>query len=387
MGDDSKIEWTDATWNPTVGCTKVSDGCDHCYAERLVEGRMKQRYPHGFGQVVLHPDRLDQPLRWRRPRRVFVNSLSDLFEDQVPDEFIARVFAIMAEAPQHTFQVLTKRPGRMASLLSRPAFVKLVDRAVCDLPDQTTARLREDFLPGWPDTWPLPNVWLGTSVESQKWADVRIPKLLATPAAVRFLSCEPLLGPVTLNPEDVGHAWARAIGLSTRQPKHILAPIEDDDGLWHGHMECVDDCTSDDPYDGRGCGFDTTRSAGIDWVIVGGESGPGARPMHPQWARDLRDQCQAAGVAFFMKQFGAWRYVYEAASFKEEQAARARGDRAFEEHPWQSLEVDGSFVNGPPTQTCATVSRYGGHNGDPAGWPADLRVREYPVSLAGEADP
>ena len=225
---DSKIEWTDATWNPVTGCTKVSPGCDHCYAERITE---RFHGPGSFAEVKLHPDRLDQPLRWRKPRRVFVNSMSDLFHDAVPDEFIGQVFDVMLRTPQHTYQVLTKRPGRMAS------FVKMW--------------LGESYA-----QW-IPNLWLGTSVESQKWADVRIPKLLDTPAAVRFLSCEPLLGAVNVRP----YFWS---------------------------------------------GDETGPLVGIDWVIVGGESGPGARPMHPQWARQLRDQCTSAGVPFFFKQWGAW---------------------------------------------------------------------------------
>lgn len=305
MGDNSNIEWTDATWNPSVGCRKVSEGCEHCYAERLVEGRMRARYPGGFGQVVLHHERLDQPLRWSRPRRVFVNSLSDLFEDQVPDGFIAQVFGIMALARQHTFQVLTKRSGRMASLLRRDTF-ELAVRA--EMHRQKWGGPAGLEAPGW--TWPVPNVWLGTSVESQKWADVRIPKLLEAPAAVHFLSCEPLLGPVTLNPAQLGNPWARAVTHSNRHPKHILGPVEDADGLWRGHMECVDDATGDPFIDQpRSCGFDTTKTGGVEWVIVGGESGPGARPLHPQWARDLRDQCEAAGVAYFMKQWGEWAPV------------------------------------------------------------------------------
>ena len=239
MADKTGIEWTDATWNPVTGCTKVSEGCDHCYAETIAHRFAGTKaYPNGF-DVTLRPERLDQPLRWKRPRKVFVNSMSDLFHKDVPDDYIARVFAVMALAPQHTFQVLTKRPGRMRSLLSSEDFESAVFLA-------TEGRF-EGYFP-----WPLPNVWLGTSVENQKWADVRIPQLLDTPAAVRFLSCEPLLGPISL----------------VRDPAH---PVE-----------------------------------ALDWVIVGGESGPGARPMHPEWARRLRDECFVFGVAFHFKQWGEW---------------------------------------------------------------------------------
>ena len=247
MNDKTRIEWTDATWNPVTGCTKVSEGCDHCYAETIAHRFAgTPAYPNGF-DVTLRPERLDQPLRWQRPRRIFVNSMSDLFHSDVPDEFIARVFAVMALAPQHTLQVLTKRPGRMRSLLSSRSFEDWVE-----------AFVREEYSERWaPDgyeyRWPLDNVWLGTSVESQKWADVRIPQLLGTPAAVRFLSCEPLLGPVDL------FAW------------------------------------------------NIDRGARVDWVIVGGESGPHARPMHPDWARHLRDDCLTAGIAFHFKQWGGVR--------------------------------------------------------------------------------
>lgn len=266
MSDKTRIEWTDATWNPVTGCTKVSEGCDHCYAETIAHRFAgTPAYPNGFA-VTLRPERLDQPLRWQRPRRIFVNSMSDLFHSDVPDEYIARVFAVMALAPQHTFQVLTKRPGRMRSLLSSDDFVRKSATFARDLWNGN-AGLRE-AAGGWawdttglrPKVWPLPNVWLGTSVESQKWADVRIPQLLQTPAAVRFLSCEPLLGPVDLVPSL--RAWA---GGDAVQINHHL-----------------------------------------HWVIVGGESGPHARPMHPDWARSLRDQCVAAGVAFHFKQWGEW---------------------------------------------------------------------------------
>lgn len=277
MADKSKIEWTEATWNPVTGCTKVSPGCDHCYAETFAErfrGTKGHPYEHGF-DLTLRPERLDQPLRWKRPRRVFVNSMSDLFHEQVPEEFIVRVFAVMAASPWHTFQVLTKRHGRMRSLLNGDLF----EAAVMDRVDFLCA----DHPPYAQPEWPLPNVWLGVSVEDQKWADIRIPALLQTPAAVRWLSCEPLLGPVDLHAHDDGlHHWLPDFG-----------PYYDDGSgepvcQAHGLSQCV-----------QGCAF-------IDWVVVGGESGPGARPMHPGWARSLRDQCTAAGVPYFFKQWGGW---------------------------------------------------------------------------------
>jgi protein gp37 len=277
MADSSHIQWTDATWNPVTGCTKVSEGCRHCYIDRTPPFRTSRRRftgPRGAGEpgattgVQLHPDRLDWPLRWHRPRRVFVNSLSDLFHAQVPDAFIAQVFQMMAAAPQHTFQVLTKRPGRMASLAPRlPELINRTDLALVEPRARAT-------------TWPLPNVWLGTSVEDQLAADLRIPLLLDTPAAVRFLSCEPLLARVSLRRWLVQTAcdWCTQ-GVMDLGNDHL-----------HGRCQCA----CDPPH-------------GLDWVIMGGESGPGARPMRPEWAGDLIAQCQAAGVAPFVKQLGsAW---------------------------------------------------------------------------------
>ena len=271
MSDRSGIEWTEATWNPVTGCTKVSAGCDNCYAARFAErwrGLPGHPYEQGF-DLRLWPDRLVLPLRWRRPRMVFVNSMSDLFHDQVPDEFIARVFAVMAIARRHTFQVLTKRHGRMRSLLSSPSFGHLVA-------EQGRAHhvgCQQDWLAvgAMLGGRPLPNVWLGVSAEDQKRADIRSPALLETPAAVRFVSAEPLLGPIDL--------------------KQAVIPMGDQRG--HG-------LTASYVHAGSCC----DRFHGIDWVIAGGESGPRARPMHPDWPRQLRDQCAAAGVAFFFKQWG-----------------------------------------------------------------------------------
>jgi protein gp37 len=250
MSDNSRIEWTDATWNPTAGCTKVSPGCDHCYAERLHE---RFHGPGSFAAVTTRPDRIPLPLSWRKPRRVFVNSMSDLFHDAVPDAFIAETFAVMALAYRHTFQVLTKRHARMRALLASPRFPTLMLRAALTDPRfercmDIDQRIRQAL------AWPLPNVWLGVSAETQQWANIRIPFLLDTPAAVRWVSAEPLLGPL-----DLGPFLRRPLGLDR-----------------------------------------------LDWVVAGGESGPGARAMLPAWPRALRDQCQAAGVAFFFKQWGEW---------------------------------------------------------------------------------
>lgn len=259
MGDKTKIEWSDATWNPVTGCTEVSPGCDNCYAKVFAErwrGTPGHYFEDGF-DVVLRPDKLELPLRWKKPRKVFVNSMSDLFHDDVPDDYIAQVFAVMALARDHTFQLLTKRHGRMRSLLNDWEFVREVGTHI--VAREVHHGYDFDFPADGTDWWPLRNVWLGVSVENQQWADIRVPALLATPAAVRFLSMEPLLGRVTFR-------WAK------------WAPMRD---AWH--------------LDGL---------KGIDWVIAGGESGHGARPMQVEWIRTLRDECAEARVPFFMKQAG-----------------------------------------------------------------------------------
>ncbi|ORA38084.1 DUF5131 family protein [Mycobacterium aquaticum] len=284
MSDNTGIEWTDATWNVVIGCDKVSPGCDHCYAIRTAHRMQSNPNPkvvepyagtesggEWTGRVNLVEDRLSLPLQWKRPRRIFVNAQSDLFHDQVPDEYIAKVFAIMLLAQRHTFQVLTKRHGRMRSLLNSHAFWTRVLYEALDpgLPagDRDGLQLSLHY---------LPNVWLGVSTENQQWADIRIPALLDTPAAVRFISAEPLLGPIDLlnvARRNVLTGVGNRIAMTTlRSPRetHIITP------------------------------------ACLDWVITGGESGPGARPAHPQWFRSIRDQCQSAGVAYLHKQHGEW---------------------------------------------------------------------------------
>lgn len=257
MGDKSGIEWTDATWNPVTGCTKVSAGCKHCYAER--DWARLQHLPRfagrAFTDVVCHPERLDHPLRWKKPRRIFVNSMSDMFHDDVPDTFLDQVFAVMALCPLHTFQVLTKRARRMRDYMSDGGRAARVLDLVRN--DELGYRAGGDNLPR--QSWPFQNVLIGVSVEDQVTADERTPLLLQTPAAVRWISAEPLLGPVNIQ------------SAINRMPWKI----------------------------GGG-------DAGLHWVVVGGESGPKARPMHPDWVRSLRDQCAAAGVAFLFKQWGEW---------------------------------------------------------------------------------
>jgi protein gp37 len=293
MGDKTGIEWTDATWNPTIGCSIVSPGCTNCYAMKMAAriehmgGKGGAKYagltqlskagPVWTGSVRLNEDALGQPLRWRRPRRIFVNSMSDLFHEALEPWEIAQVFATMACAQQHEFQVLTKRHDRMHELLTSEAFWDEVDCFTTEIAFDNSdahARRSDDYRAvaaiGTVDI-PLPNVWLGVSVEDQQRADERIPHLLATPAAVRFLSCEPLLGPVNLRRLRVA-------------PNH------------HTIVDALD-----------GYALTAGGRTQIDWVIAGGESGPGARPMSPAWAKSLRDQCMAAGVAFFHKQNGEYR--------------------------------------------------------------------------------
>lgn len=333
MGDKTGIPWTDATWNPVTGCTKVSAGCKHCYAERVfprayagqtveVEhelndgSRIIGHYPRRFTDVMTHPDRLDQPLRWRKPRRVFVNSMSDLFHDAVPDGFIARVWYTMAHCPDHTFQILTKRPDRMREWCERwadrtgdgdhkglppmpigPEAVRAAYRSgrarlFADMlddmgePPEGAAYPFYDWMEGprfwWGDS--LPNVWLGVSVESPDTLH-RVDTLCQTPAALRFVSYEPAL---------------EGVDFSQHLP-------------------------------------------GIDWLIVGGESGPRARPFDVNWARYTVAQCRASGVPVFVKQLGA--------------------------NPWFDLADEYA------AHRCELAHRAGA---DIDEWPADLRVQESP---------
>lgn len=291
------IEWTEQTWNPTTGCDRISPGCDNCYAltmAKRLKGMGQAKYQNdgdprtsgpGFG-LTGHPDTLGEPLRWKKPRRVFVNSMSDLFHARVTTSLITDVWKIMAATPQHTYQILTKRASRLAPVLAKV-------HAELGLTD------------------PLPNVWLGVSVESQKYADLRIPALLTAPAAVRFLSCEPLLGPVDLKQA------VRTLG------------SERGHGLTASFVHAGDCCR---------------KFHGIDWVIVGGESGPGARPMELDWAVSLVGQCQTAGTAVFVKQLGSvWARDHHTGG----KSVAAHGDTK---------------------------------GGKPEHWPADLRVREYPAA-------
>ena len=298
---DHGIAWTDRTWNPVRGCSRVSAGCTNCYAERqaarfaepgqpfhaFVERHPK---PHWTGKVELIKDKLREPFSWKSPQRVFVNSMSDLFHEDLTKEEISLVFAVMACTPHVTYQVLTKRALSLALLprTLREASDWLEDHIESVLGQQAALA-----------RWPLPNVWLGVSVEHQQAADERIPHLMEAPAAVRFLSCEPLLGPVQL------------------QGRHTYCANHSNECL---HIKQDTWCNRRYP----------------DWVIVGGESGPGARPMDPAWARSLREQCRAAAIPCFIKQLGA-----------APEGLRLRDRKG----------------------------------GDPAEWPEDLRVRQFPEVL------
>jgi protein gp37 len=308
MANLTKIEWTDATWNPIAGCSIVSPGCKNCYAMRTAnrfsaikghkyEGTAKSvnGLPVWTGKINLVEKDLQIPLHWREPRRIFVNSMSDLFHEDVPFYFIDNIFSVINLSRNHTFQILTKRTERMLEYMtSRKQSGGCVFLDTVEIPETTDAQadeLRRGII------WPLPNVWLGTSIEDQKRADERIAHLLACPAAIRFISQEPQLGPIKYREE-----W--------------LAPVF-----------AADDWRFFEPG-GRG----------VDWIIIGGESGPGARPFDLKWARSTIEQCADFGVACFVKQLGSFPTI-------------SNGDQLMLEDK---------------------------KGGDPSEWPEDLRVRQFP---------
>lgn len=331
------IEWTDETWNCLRGCTRVSPGCQKCYAERQAlrfggagmpyEGLVKisNGHPQWTGEVLEVSDSLDKPLRWRQPKRIFVNSMSDCFHEDVSNSFLDRMFAVMALCPQHTFQILTKRPDRMLKYVNEPGRMSaIVDEMSTAAFDEWTLRGRSGKLPACatlgkdsdlqdpliritPPGWPLPNVWLGVSVENQKYANERIPILLQAKAAIRFLSVEPMLGRVNIGlfgvaPRDWGVGYA---------PLHTL----------------------------------------LHWVICGGESGPGARPLNLAWVDALQKECREAQVPFFMKQLGSNPQVH---SCRNESCTHP--DCGMEEVKLNSLK-----------------------GGAMEEWPQRFRVREFPA--------
>ena len=331
MSEHTGIEWTDRTWNPVTGCSKVSPGCAHCYAETVADRFWAKQYPkvevervtkgallstiqmrpRQFTDIRAHADRLDQPLHWRKPSRIFVNSMSDLFHEDVPDEFISRVFAVMALTPQHTYQILTKRAGRMHDYLNEMS---------ADPDAYCFAWAREyecdDLRPTPPlegDRWPLQNVWLGVSVENQHFANERIPLLIKTPTAIRFISAEPLLEKILL--DDGCNSWLTCTSTLTEDEYEAMTPAQQED-----HNCCESFAESGPPH-----------FRGIDWVIVGGESGLKARVLDVAWVRSIIAQCKEACVPVFVKQMGR------------------------DLRKWKNPK-----------------------GGDPAEWSEDLRVREFP---------
>ncbi len=347
----TSIQWTDAVWNPVTGCTKVSPGCAHCYAETVAGRFWPTQYVHtvergfiacrdyhgermdrgrSFTDVVCHPERLEAPLRWRKPRRVFVNSMSDLFHEDVPAGFIDRVFAVMALTPDHTYQVLTKRAERMRDYVNG-----LGGRLgeLWDLTNQPTWVLPAGrSFPRYPEDWPLPNVWLGVSVENQHFADERIPLLLQTPAAIRFVSAEPLLEPLNICPW-IEADWSPSLNWWKRSPVK-LKPV-------------------------------------IDWVICGGESGPDARPCRPHWLRQIVEPCKVSKTtAAFVKQLGS--------------NIVTRNDDGWEGDTPRSWPMDTRYdenIHGHRDDyqgADVRVRLRDRKGGDPAEWPEDLRAREWP---------
>lgn len=313
MSGESKIEWTGRTWNPLVGCSKVSGGCKYCYAERdgnRLKAMGVPQYQDAIGddgrwtgQVVFVPKKLDEPLRRKEPTTYFVNSMSDLFHEDVPFETIDKIFAVMALAQHHTFQILTKRADRMREYFIGFDTSRIEPRALRLANSPCAGHVVEE----WFDD-NFPNVWLGVSVEDQESAEMRIPHLLATRAAVRFLSCEPLLGPVDFS--EIGNA----IFNRERSIRKLM-------------------------YGPTACNYEQADSMiaypEIDWVIVGGESGPNARPMDPNWARLVRDQCQASGVPFFFKQWG--EYNKEGQRVGKKAAGRLLDSREWNEMPYTEV--------------------------------------------------
>jgi len=313
----SKIEWTDSTWNPIIGCSHASPGCDHCYAERmacrLAQNPLTPQYMGIVdlkkrtwkGRTALVESALEQPLKWRKPRRIFVGSMADLFHPSTPDEWLDRIFAVMALCPQHTFMVLTKRPERMRGYMEGMVDHPRWDAARKPLHD--AFRKKGDIhmaeyvgvMLASP-VWPLPNVVCMATAEDQKRLDERAPHILEL-AGLGWrtgLSIEPMLGPVDVTPWIGTHNCHLCYG-----PRFFVQDCEED-----AQEQAI--C----PHCGRSGGVGTWNSwmgrgydgPGFDWIICGGESGPGARPMHPDWVRGLRDQCQAAGVPFFFKSWGEW---------------------------------------------------------------------------------
>lgn len=364
---DSKIEWTNKTWNPVRGCTRVSEGCRNCYAEafghrysgpgKSWDGFVRDR--RWTGRVELVPSKLNEPLSWQKPQRVFTCSMSDLFHESLSDDAITKVFAVMAAAPRHTFQVLTKRPERMREWMQPGREEFVVDRWA-QMYDVNLAT--EDVEP-FP--WPLPNVWVGTSVEDRKTMESRVPVLREVLAAKRFLSIEPLL-------EDlgqiehmlrVGTRWHLQMDISGALRNRSFHGIQHADGkpmtpreaeaellnLRDAGWKYIRVGNMCETFDSR-LGCPGHRMAGIDWVIVGGESGPGARTCNVDWIQAIVDQCKTSEVACFVKQLGA------------------------------KAVVDAKYIDRHGNAPVGIQTKHP-KGGDPDEWPTCLRVRQFPDSV------
>jgi protein gp37 len=360
MSANSSIEWTSATWTPVKGCSRASAGCDNCYAVTMthrLEAMGQKKYAgltvlnkrgqrHFNGVVRCDYEALTAPLRWKKPTKIFVSSMSDMFHKDVPFEFIDRVFAVMALCPQHTFQMLTKRPERMAEYLASKRQTRaLVGSSILDVPGRWGGHHHPIEMRGWP----LPNVWLGTSVEDQAAADDRIPHLLRCPAAVSFLSLEPLIGPVDLS-------------------RLIYCQACNGNGHVGGGIDFETGCGAPGDYCPQNC----QGRAFIDWIIVGGESGPRARPVNLEWIRSIVQQCKAAGVSCFVKQLGAHPYD---TSFSD-QFLNRRMTVKTEADLHRAAAALGTYIDN--LDWLQLRDRKGG---DMAEWPEDLRVREFPQGM------
>jgi protein gp37 len=363
----SSIEWTDRTWNPVRGCRRVSPGCEHCYAEKvahrfskLVNGKpgpyfgltvLGKQGVRWSGEARFIPEALAEPLSWRKPQRVFVNSMSDLFHEDVTNEQIAAVFGVMAACPHLTFQVLTKRPARMLAWLSEyeDSFMQLAGAAdaaiskVQGMTPQMAGRLYGHFDDEMGDTdrsWPLRNVWLGVSTEDQQRADERIPLLLQCPAAMRWVSAEPLLGPVNFTRVPCRGGTLNALT-----------------GEWMSADRAVREGGRAEPR--------------LGWVVTGGESGPGAREHNVNWSHGIVEQCIANRVAVFQKQLGA--HVTD------------RNDVGFDggaDDRWPA-GTEADFDSGDRMQGALVRIRLKNRKGnEPGEWPSELRIRQFPKAVS-----
>lgn len=373
MGDKTGIAWTDATANVAVGCDAISPGCANCYAARLAATRLKhtETYkglavmtesgkPQWTGNVRLVLKAMKTVLGWQKPRRIFLTAQGDPFHEGFTDEHIAAMFGLMAACPQHTFQVLTKRADRMLEWFDR---MSKNERKCTAVSLSALANMGLKFrypYPRFTDRWPLRNVWLGVTVETQSMADERIPLLMKCPAEIRFLSCEPLLEPVVLPTSALG--------------RHFLQCRSDHDDPEQSYCTgCTGDPRDYSLTNDEQC--DAEWSPSIDWVIIGGESGPRARVFDVEWARALVRQCKDKDTACFVKQLGANPIDSRVAEVLDPQ-----GNVAFAGKP-DSLEVESARRDGQVVRPQRLLLEHS-HGGDmnEKSWPDELKVRQFPVN-------